>query len=104
MTNTSELWVQMGNVSSVKDGRRFLQIYQLYIYVPLCRQLFVQFFLPHMFILHKSVYKTLKEYANDFSDLQLLSSPDKDDALACSRKFVENFMIRRTTLNRLFMT
>ena len=24
MTNTSELWVQMRNVSSVKDGRRFL--------------------------------------------------------------------------------
>jgi predicted phosphatase len=24
MTNTSELWVQMGNVSSVKDGRRVL--------------------------------------------------------------------------------
>jgi hypothetical protein len=24
MTNISELWVQMGNVSSVKDGRKFL--------------------------------------------------------------------------------
>jgi hypothetical protein len=29
MTNTSELWVQMGNVSSVKDGRRFLPIPEL---------------------------------------------------------------------------
>jgi hypothetical protein len=29
MTNTSELWVQMGNVSSVKDGRRFLPIHEL---------------------------------------------------------------------------
>jgi hypothetical protein len=28
-TNTSELWVQMGNVSSVKDGRRFLPIHEL---------------------------------------------------------------------------
>jgi hypothetical protein len=25
-TNTSELWVQMGKVSSVKNGRRFLPI------------------------------------------------------------------------------
>jgi hypothetical protein len=29
MTNTSELWVQMENVSSVKDGRRFLPIHEL---------------------------------------------------------------------------
>jgi hypothetical protein len=29
MTNTSELWVQMGNVSSDKDGRRFLPIHKL---------------------------------------------------------------------------
>jgi hypothetical protein len=29
MTNTSELWVQMGNVSSVKDGRRFLLMHEL---------------------------------------------------------------------------
>jgi hypothetical protein len=29
MTNTSELWLQMGNVSSVKDGRRFLPIHEL---------------------------------------------------------------------------
>jgi hypothetical protein len=29
MTNTSELWVQMGNVSSVKDGCRFLPIHEL---------------------------------------------------------------------------
>jgi hypothetical protein len=29
MTNTSELWVQMGNVSSVKDGRRFWPIHEL---------------------------------------------------------------------------
>jgi hypothetical protein len=26
MTNISELWLQMGNVSSVKDGRRFLHL------------------------------------------------------------------------------
>ena len=29
MINTRELWVQMGNISSVKDGRRFLPIHQL---------------------------------------------------------------------------
>jgi hypothetical protein len=29
MTNISELWLQMGNVSSVKDGRRFLPIHEL---------------------------------------------------------------------------
>jgi hypothetical protein len=29
MTNTNELWVQMGNVISVKDGRRFLPIHEL---------------------------------------------------------------------------
>ncbi|CAC5418200.1 E3.2.1.4 [Mytilus coruscus] len=29
MTHTSELWVQMGNISSVKDGRRFSPIHQL---------------------------------------------------------------------------
>ena len=29
MTNTSELWVQMGNVSSVKDGCKFLHIHEL---------------------------------------------------------------------------
>jgi hypothetical protein len=29
MTNTSELCVQMGNVSSVKDGCRFLPIQEL---------------------------------------------------------------------------
>ena len=29
MTNTSELWVQMGNIISVKDGRRFLPIHEL---------------------------------------------------------------------------
>jgi hypothetical protein len=28
VTNTSELWIQMGNVSSVKDGRRFLPIHE----------------------------------------------------------------------------
>jgi hypothetical protein len=29
MTNTSELWVQMGNISSAKDGRRFFPIHEL---------------------------------------------------------------------------
>jgi hypothetical protein len=29
MTNTSELWVQMRNVCSVKNGRRFLPIHEL---------------------------------------------------------------------------
>ena len=29
MINTSELWVQMGNVISVTDGRRFLPIHEL---------------------------------------------------------------------------
>ena len=29
MTNTNELWVQMGNASSVKDGCRFLPIHEL---------------------------------------------------------------------------
>jgi hypothetical protein len=33
MTNISELWVQMGNVSSVKDGRKFLPIHELCSYL-----------------------------------------------------------------------
>ena len=41
MTNTSERWVQMGNVSSVKDGRRILPIL-------LSQKSHVECFLPHM--------------------------------------------------------
>jgi hypothetical protein len=46
MTNISELWLQMGNVSSVKDGRRFLPIHELCSSLSeiTCRE----FFLAHM--------------------------------------------------------
>ena len=45
MTNTSELWVQMGNVSIVKDGRRFLSIHELCSSLSeiTCRVLHLQF-------------------------------------------------------------
>ncbi|CAC5365813.1 unnamed protein product [Mytilus coruscus] len=43
MTHISELWVQMGNISSVKDWRRFLPIHQLCAYLSptICKLLLV---------------------------------------------------------------
>jgi hypothetical protein len=38
MKTTSELWVQMGNVISVKDGRRFLPIHELCSSLPGLKQ------------------------------------------------------------------
>ena len=97
MTNTSELWVQMGNVSSVKDGRRFLPIHELCSLLSeiTCRVL------PGVHALSgcntassffgngkKLVYKILKDAASDFHDLDNLGDPDKDVAISCSSRFV----------------
>jgi hypothetical protein len=100
MTNTSELWVQMGNVSSVKDGRRFLPIHELCSSLSeiTCRVL------PSAHALSgcnttssffgngiKLVYKILKDAASDFHDLDNLDNlgdPDKDVAISCSSRFV----------------
>ena len=61
----------------------------------------------HNFILfcieNKSVYKSLKESANDLSDLQLFSSPDKDAALACARKFVAKLYDQRNNFKSFIM-
>jgi hypothetical protein len=94
MTNTSELWVQMGNVISVKDGRRFLPIHELCssLSAITCRVLPAAHALSGCDItsssleLAKSVYKILK--APDFHDLDNLGDPDKDVAISCSSRFV----------------
>jgi hypothetical protein len=97
MTNTSELWVQMGNVSSVKDGRRFLPIHELCS--PLseitCRVLPVAHALSwcdttssFFGIGKKSVYKILKDAAPDFHDLDNLGDPAKDVAISCFSRFI----------------
>jgi hypothetical protein len=97
MTNTSELWVQMGNVSSVKDGRRFLPIHKLSSSLSeiTCRVLPAAHALSgcdttsSFFGIGKmSVYKLLKDAAPDFHDLGNLGDPDKDDAFSCSLRFV----------------
>ena len=97
MTNTSELWVQMGNVSSVKDGRRFLPIHELCSSLSeiTCRVLPATHALSgcdttssFFGIGKKSVYKILKDAAPDFHDLDNLGDPDKDVAISCSSGFV----------------
>ena len=97
MANTSELWVQMGNVSSVKDGRRFLPIHELCSSLSqiTCRVL------PGAHALSgcnttssffgngkKLVYKILKDAASDFHNLDNLGDPDKDVAISCTLRFV----------------
>ena len=95
MTNTSELWVQMGNVSSVKDGRRFLLIHELCSSLSeiTCRVLPSAHALSgcdttsSFFVIGKqSVYKILKDAASDFHDLHNLGDPDKDVAISCSSR------------------
>ena len=97
MTNTSELWVQMRNVSSVKDGHRFLPIHELCSSLSqiTCRVL------PGAHALSgcnttssffgngkKLVYKILKDAASDFHHLDNLGDPDKDVAMSCSSRFI----------------
>ena len=97
MTNTSELWVQMGNVSSVKNGRRFLPIHELCSslseitcsVLPGAHALSVCDTTSSFFGNGKQlVYKTLKDAASDFHDLDNLGDPDKDVAISCSSRFV----------------
>ena len=97
MTNTSELWVQMGNVSSVEDGRRLLPIHELCSSLSeiTCRVLPAAHALSgcnttssFLGIGKKSVYKILKDAAPDFHDLDNLGDPDKDVAISCSSRFV----------------
>ena len=87
----------MGNVSSVKDGRRFLSIHELCssLSETTCRVL------PGAHALSgcnttssffgngkKLVYKILKDAASDFHHLDDLGDPDKDAAISCSSRFV----------------
>ncbi|CAC5397473.1 unnamed protein product [Mytilus coruscus] len=90
MTHTSELWLQMGNISSVKDGRRFLPIHQLCA----CLSPTICKLLPAVHALtgcdttsslfgvgKQTVYKTLKDTHDYFSGLQSFGNIDKDEAL-----------------------
>jgi hypothetical protein len=97
MTNTSELWVQMGNVISVKNGRRFLPIHELGSSLSeiTCRVLPGAHALPGCNTTcsffgngKKLVYKILKDEASDFHDLDNLGDPDKDVAISYSSRFV----------------
>ena len=97
MTNTSEPWVQMGNVSSVKDGLRFLPIHELCSSLSeiTCRVFPAAHALSgcdttssFFGIGKKSVYKILKDAAPDFHDVGNLGDPDKDVAFSCSSRFV----------------
>ena len=85
----------MGNVNSVKDGRRFLPIHELCSSLSeiTCRVLPTAHALSgcdtissFFGIGKKSVYKILK--APDFHDLDNLGDPDKDVAISCSSRFV----------------
>jgi hypothetical protein len=87
----------MGNVSSVKDGRRFLPIHELCSSLSeiTCRVLPGAHALsgcnttPSFFGNGKKlVYKILKDAASDFHDLDILGDPDKDVAISCSSRFV----------------
>jgi hypothetical protein len=97
MTNTSELWVQMRNVSSVKNGRRFLPLHELCSSISeiRCRVL------PGAHALSgcnttssffgngkKLVYKILKDAASDFHFLDNLEDRDKDVDISCSSRLV----------------
>ena len=97
MTNTSELWVQMGNVRSVKDGRRFLPIHEPCSSLSeiTCRVLPGAHALSGCNTISsffgngkKLVYKILKDATSDFHDLDNLGDPDKDVAISCSSRFV----------------
>ena len=85
----------MGNVISVKDGRRFLPIHELCFSLSeiTCRVLPAAHALSgcdttssFFGIGKKSVYKILK--APYFHDLDNLGDPDKDVAISCSSRFV----------------
>ena len=97
MTNTSEFGIQMGNIGTIKDNRRFLPIHQLCSSLPeiICRVLPAVHALSgcdttsSLFgIGKKSVFKVLKEAAFDFSDLYNLGDSDTETAISCSRRFV----------------
>ena len=85
----------MGNVISVKDGRRFLPIHELCSSLSeiTCRVLPAAHALSgcdttssFFGIGKKSVYKILK--APDFHDLDNLGDPEKEVAISCSSRFV----------------
>ena len=85
----------MGNVISVKDGRRCLPIHELCSSLSeiTCRVLPTAHALSgcdntssFFGIGKKSVYKILK--APDFHDLDNLGDPDKDVVISCSSRFV----------------
>ncbi|CAC5420517.1 unnamed protein product [Mytilus coruscus] len=97
MTNTSEFWIQMGNIGTIKDNRRFLPIHQLCssLHEIICRVLPAVHALSgfdttsSLFgIGKKSVYKVLKDAVLDFSDLNNLGDSDTETAILCSRRFV----------------
>jgi hypothetical protein len=70
----------MGNVSSVKDGRRVLPGAHA---LPGCNTT-SSFFGNGKWL----VYKKLKDAASDFHDLDNLGDSDKDVAISCSSRFV----------------
>ena len=83
-------WDQMGNVISVKDGRRFLPIHELCSSLSeiTCRVLPAAHALSgcdtissFFGIGKKSVYKILKDVTPDSHDLDNLGDPDKDVAI-----------------------
>jgi hypothetical protein len=87
----------MGNVSSVKDGHRFLPIHELSSSLSeiTCRVLPAAHALSgcdttssFFGIGKKLVYEILKDAASDFHDLGNLGDPDKDVAFSCSLRFV----------------
>jgi hypothetical protein len=105
MTNTIELWVQIGNVSNVKDGHRFLPIHELCSSLSeiTCRVL------PGAHALSgcnttssffgndkQLVCKILKDIVSDFHDLDNLGDPDKDVAISCSSLFVARLYVQRS--------
>jgi len=92
----------MGNVTSVKERRRFFPIHHLCASlsditckVPPAAHALTGCDTTSSFfgISNKSVLKVLKETADYFKDIEKLGNPDKDEAFTCSRKFVARRLI-----------
>jgi hypothetical protein len=97
MTSTCEVWFQTGMVTSIKDFRRYIPVYEM------CKSLnsVVCNILPaahaiigcdttssFLGIGKKYMLKALKETHNQFSDLSMISHADVDDSVDVCRKLI----------------
>jgi 5'-3' exonuclease len=99
MTNIDELWFQTGSITSVKDGRKFIPVHDLYnsLGAEMANILPVAHSLAgcdttssYFGIGKKTVYKILKQNTTKYQTLTNLASSDVDTCVEAGRLLVAN--------------